>query len=120
MTIEIRELDVYPEDDGAPSVYYRAEEITGKSTRGEDYGALLVRLNVDGEGFDVVQVELNGTGDLEALDRALAAVRAARADLGRLYGANGAKWRGRCMTAGGWGRCYLDSGHDEDHEFPTE
>jgi hypothetical protein len=120
MTIEIRELDIHPEATGAPAVYYRAEEITEASTRYQDYGALLVRLNVDGEPYDVVQADPGSTGDLEVLDRALAAITAARAELSRLYEARGRRRTGRCMASGDWGRCQGEGGHEGDHPFPTE
>jgi hypothetical protein len=55
------------------------------NTGGMENGALMVRFNVDGESFDVVQVDPARQTDLEILDRAIASLTMVRERLTAVY-----------------------------------
>jgi hypothetical protein len=96
-TIDIRDFQIVPErDSGRPIVAYEVEDF--RRDGGDDYGAVIVRINVDGS-FDLVQVDLVQTGDLAVLDRAIRALGDVRSELEVLYGAGG-RGRGAAWRAG--------------------
>ena len=89
---------------GRPAVHYVVDEIPRGAGWGEghnlgggsDVGAVIVRLNVDGEPEDRVQVDRmhdpnlclereEEPGDLERVERAIAALRVVRDELAALY-----------------------------------
>jgi hypothetical protein len=116
-TIDIRDFQIVPErDSGRPIVAYEVEDF--RRDGGDDYGAVIVRINVDGS-FDLVQADLGQTGDLTVLNRAIAALGDVRSELEVLYAAGGRR-PGRCLESGNWGRCTTIEGHGGDHVFPTE
>jgi hypothetical protein len=117
-TIDINHFWVEPDrDSGQPSIGYEVDDFPRRG--GTDYGALIVRLAVDGGAYDHVQADFAQTDDLTGLDRAIAALSAVRAELATLYDARGRR-PGRCLESGNWGRCTATEGHDGDHRFPTE
>lgn len=81
----------------------------------QDYGRVLVRLACDGT-YDIVEGYTCQTSDVEALDRAIAAMQEVRDRLAAL----GHDPSGRCMMTADWGRCKADTGHESPHQFPTE
>ncbi|MFA6298786.1 MAG: hypothetical protein WC642_06450 [Nocardioides sp.] len=83
---------------------------------GSDEGRLLFRLSVDGQ-MDVIYGDLGQTGDLAALDRAIAAMQHIRDGLADLY--RGRNEPGRCLEQGDGGRCYGSHGHTDEHDFPS-
>ena len=117
-TIDIRDFQIVPErGSDRPIVAYEVEEFVRRG--GTDYGAVIVRIDVDGCGCDLVQADLEQTGDLALLDRAIAALTTVRAKLEDVYTAQG-KRPGRCLESGDWGRCKTSEGHQGDHVFPTQ
>jgi hypothetical protein len=116
-TIDIRDFQIEPErGSDRPIIAYEVEEFVRRG--GTDYGAVIVRINVDGS-FDLVQADLGQTGDLTVLNRAIAALGDVRSELEVLYAAGGRR-PGRCLESGNWGRCTTIEGHGGDHVFPTE
>jgi hypothetical protein len=110
-TIDINHFWIEPDGGSAwPLVGYEVKDFIRQA---EDYGAVIVRIGVDGH-FDLAQ-----TDDLTGLDRAMAAIAAVRAELEALYDARGRR-QGRCLESGNWGRCTTTEGHEGDHVFPTE
>jgi hypothetical protein len=82
---------------------------------GTDEATIAVRLDVDGQIDIVYAVELHQSGDLAALERAIAAMQRVRDGLADLYGGRGHP--GRCFEQGDAGRCRGQHGHDGDHRF---
>jgi hypothetical protein len=116
-TITIEEFTC--EREGAPLFYRQNGDGTVPDRRGDDHGAVLVRLDVDGWTGDVVAVDLRQSSDVRVLSRAIEALTLIRDKLAEI---NPQGSYGRCMSAGEWGRCKLRDGHevDGDHLFPTE
>jgi hypothetical protein len=117
-TIDINHLWIERDrDPGQPSIGYEVEDFPRRG--GTDYGALIVRLAVDGGGYDHVQADFAQTDDLAGIDRVIAALTTVRSELEALYDARGRR-PGRCLESGNWGRCTTTEGHEGDHVFPTE
>jgi hypothetical protein len=117
-TIDIRDFQIEPErGPDRPIIAYEVEDFIRRDG-GHDYGAVIVRINVDGQ-FDLVQADLEQSGDLTIIDRAIAALTSVRAELASLY-ASHPRQPGRCLESGNWGRCKTTEGHEGDHVFPTE
>jgi hypothetical protein len=103
--------------DGA-GIDYRSDIVERPQPQNDD-GAILVRLNMDGEPFDTVTMDIGMTGDLEALDRAIVGLTRTRNHLARLYG-DQPRCVGRCLGHGDSGRCSLRFGHEGVHQTANE
>jgi hypothetical protein len=116
-TVDINHFWIEPDrDSGQPLIGYEVEDFPRRG--GTDYGALIVRIAVDGGHYDV-QADFAQTDDITGLNRAIEALSAVRSELEVLYAAGGRR-PGRCLESGDWGRCTTTEGHEGDHVFPTE
>jgi len=95
---EVRDFNINRYDD--ISLVYRSEHDLHREG-GQDAGAILFRLAVDGHS-DIVTAEYGQTGDLRVVTRAIEALTAIRAELERAY--KGRPHRvGRCVEYGDLG-----------------
>lgn len=100
------------------AIVYRHGDVDRKQLGGgHDFGAIVVQVGVD-ETWDIVTVDLQQTGDMAALDRALDTLHAVRDELARLYGKRPRRL-GRCLDIDENGRCKSTLGHEGSHRFPT-
>ena len=108
-------------DDEARSVVWQSQGVdvqnpATKSFTGQGETAITIILDVDAM-FDHVYADLGGSGDLESLDRVIAALTTVRDGLAAAYSGT-ERDPGRCFAQGDWGRCYGKHGHDLPHGFP--
>jgi hypothetical protein len=115
-TVDINHFWIEPDGgSGWPLLGYEVKDFVRQA---EDYGAVIVRMGVDGH-FDHVQADFAQTDDITGLTRAIAALTVVRAELEALYEARGRR-PGRCLESGDYGRCRTTEGHEGDHVFPTQ
>jgi hypothetical protein len=118
-TTEILKFDTRA-DDGYGGILYTgdSDELMGVACRkdSEDYGAVLVRVGIDGD-WDGVYLDRRQSPDVAVMRprprRSAYRPRAAHERLAR-----GQRWD--LHGTRDWGRCRARDGHAGDHEFPTE
>lgn len=119
--IDLSDFSIRPVD-GGNTVDYRGlpDDMPCKpGALGLHHGAVLVRLDVDGEWSDVVNVAAGRSSDLSVLRRVIDTLIQVRDQIERMVPED-QRWAGQCMASGDWGRCEGREGHGGDHDFPTE
>ena len=105
-------------DDRAELLHYSTdEEDFIDCLKFERHGAVLIRLWMDGQ-HDAVSVDTRHSDPKEVLEMAIERAQEALARLNELHADTSRD--GRCMTPGDWGRCRAHSGHEGEHDYPTE
>lgn len=118
--LEIEGFNITREDrdDRSSALFYSTDqEDFMNGWRGENHGAVPIRLWVDGY-HDAVALEDHHSDPREVLEKAIERAQEVLARLNELH-ANTPRV-GQCMTPGSWGRCQAETGHEGEHDFPTK